>query len=109
MRTVLIILDLVRIVRNGNVGLKRWNGVHGDGEMSERQRKWAPRSRLEQDGLFLEEPEQWEMWRGGTYIKRKQNGAIRRAILTIPNDIVRHLNLRNKQKVMVAIKVLPDE
>ena len=61
--------------------------------------------RLEEDGVFLEPSEHWEMWEAKVYVyKRKDRGL--QAKTVVPIDIVRHLKLANKEKVMLAIRIL---
>ena len=60
------------------------------------------RKRREQDGLYLDNSEHWEMWETKVYSKAgpKRN----QFILTIPADVARHLKLENKDLVFAAIK-----
>jgi len=58
--------------------------------------------RLEQDGLYLDDPDHWEMFDGTIYIH--QFKTYKYAHLYFPIDIVRHLKLQHKQRVTIAIK-----
>ncbi len=58
--------------------------------------------RREEDGLYLSDPEHWEMFDGTIYIHQSKNHRV--AHLHFPIDIVRHLKLQHKQRVTIAIK-----
>ncbi len=72
------------------------------------------RKRMEQDGLFLESPDHWEMFETTIYIykskekrqhkNRGEHTHSQGRVLNVPIQIARHLNLKNKDKIMVAIK-----
>lgn len=66
------------------------------------------RKRLEEDGVEFENPDHWETWETKIYIIRDHRSqGTNNTYLTIPIDIIRHLNLVHKQKVKVAIKRIP--
>jgi len=90
---------------------------------AEYERAFAERKYLEEDGVFLEKPEHWEMWeakayvyeypRDATYttkkgIKRHYRSKHRAGLIKIPMDIVRHLHLKNGDKIMLAVRRLKD-
>ena len=58
------------------------------------------RELLEQDGLYKGEPEHWEMWEGKVYYYPEQHGSY----VHLPMDILRHLELKHKEKVQIAIR-----
>lgn len=58
------------------------------------------RQRREQDGLYLDKPDHWEMWETKIYRQKTR----RQGHVTVPVDIVRHLNLENQDLVFCAIK-----
>lgn len=82
--------------------------------------KPKPRRRLEQDGMYLSRKEHWELIeKKPVYItskKRKRkcilkDGTVKtyvlnqtQAVFLIPLDVVRHLKLKHKDKISVAIR-----
>ena len=77
------------------------------------------KSRLEQDGLYISNPEHWEMWETATsiYIQvhrqkyKTVSGEIKSCIskhthgrILIPVDLIRHLKLEHGDKVQIAIR-----
>lgn len=61
------------------------------------------RKRMESDGLYRSDMVHWEMFEGTVYIQHKSKLRFS-VIFHIPIDIARHLNLKNKQCVTIAIK-----
>ena len=58
------------------------------------------RKRMEQGGLYIDNPEHWEMFETTIYhYVQRGNGNV-----NIPSDICHHLKLKHKDKIMVAIK-----
>jgi hypothetical protein len=55
-----------------------------------------------QNGLYEEPKDHFEMWTGTVYVQQQYRKRTGRVI--IPNDIMRHLQLNNKDKVVIAIK-----
>lgn len=65
------------------------------------------RKRLEQDGLYVDSSDHWEMFDTKIYIREgisKQGYKTKARSVCVPIDIVRHLKLKNKDKIVVAIK-----
>jgi len=60
--------------------------------------------RLEQDGIVVDAPEHWETWQTKVYMYSRPN-SIHQSSIPIPIDIQRHLNLKHKDQVIVAIKI----
>ena len=68
----------------------------------------AQRKRLEMNGVFNESAEHFEMWESPIYIyNRKEKGF--QCFIKVPIDVVRHLDLNNKERVIVAIKKIDAE
>lgn len=65
------------------------------------------KKRMEQDGLILDSSQHWETWTGKVYLyyARKRDHTWHNAYVTIPVDIIRHLNLKHMDQVTVAIKL----
>jgi hypothetical protein len=76
--------------------------------------KTIKRKRLEEDGLYVEPKEHWEMWETTVYsyeyphqYKTKRGWRKSQSTYTnirIPTDLIRHLGLKHKDKVVVAIR-----
>lgn len=64
------------------------------------------RKLMESDGLYLSDSSHGEMFEGSVYIDYYKRIDPRQFSVTlhIPIDIARHLNLKNKQRVTIAIK-----
>ena len=61
--------------------------------------------RQEEDGHFKEQAGHFEMYETKVYYKPENH----RCIIMIPMDLVRHLSLNNKDRVVVAIKKIEEE
>ena len=61
---------------------------------------------MEQDGLILDSSQHWETWTSKVYLYRKRvrDHTWHSAYVCIPMDIVRHLNLKHKDQIIVAVK-----
>lgn len=58
----------------------------------------SERQRLEENGLYLSNPKHWELLEDITiYVRPTFHG------ISIPIDIVRHLGLKHKDKITIAI------
>lgn len=65
----------------------------------------------EKDGLYVESQDEWQMWEGGIYYYEykyeDRDGYMvnhRAANIHVPVQIVDYLGLKNKDKIMIAIK-----
>ena len=56
---------------------------------------------MDEDGLFTSNPDHWEMWETKVYRYTKT----RQTAIHVPINIVRHLKLEHKGKVIVAIRL----
>ena len=65
--------------------------------MKRKNKKW---DRLEEDGTYLEEKEHYESWKTKIYVGKDNYTAY----IRVPMSIVRHLGLKNKDRIIVAIK-----
>jgi len=77
--------------------------------MEKRQRKYAPRSRFERDGLTIEDVDEWQTWEGTVYVYADKRSRYTRAMFSVPVDIMRYLNLKHKDRVRLAIKRAEEE
>jgi len=60
------------------------------------------RIRMMQNGLYDEPKDHFEMWIGAIYVP--QPGKRQSNRILVPVDVVRHLQLNNKDKIVIAIK-----
>jgi len=58
------------------------------------------KKRIEENGLFIENSDHFEMFEKTIYLNLEHS----RAYVLIPFDVVRHLKLENKDKVLIAIR-----
>lgn len=68
------------------------------------------KKRLEEDGVYTANPEHWEFFNTPVFVyinhskyKEKYYTTMNTNI-RIPNDVVRHLNLQNKERIDIAIR-----
>ena len=73
-----------------------------------------PKRRLEEDGLYVQSKDHWEMWEAPLY-RTTQRKKYRTKegekhytntsfSIHVPKDLIRHLSLKPKDKILVAIK-----
>ena len=66
-----------------------------------------PKPKLEEDGVEFDTPDHWETWESKIYSYHDPRSICRNTYVLVPMTIVRHLKLKHKQKIKVAIKPLP--
>jgi hypothetical protein len=66
------------------------------------------KQRMEQDGLFFEDKEHWEVWETTIY-NYYRKGKYSSTYVMVPMNIFNHLQLKHKQKILVAIQKIEDD
>lgn len=70
----------------------------------EKQSNTVKRQRLEENGLYLSDPKHWEVFESTLYFYPTPQNRGTHASLLVPIDLVRHLGLKHKEKIVVAIR-----